>query len=353
MVAIAAALLATAALQGATARAQDPPAGSHVLRGTLLRVIDAGHWHVRIGDHAESVRLVAVRPPPSGGPRGRCLIRRAREVVSRFVPIGREVELVTDPALPPRDTGGSILAWAYRPGQSGVSSLNRALVVTGAARFWTAPRRFLHGHALVEADRRARAADVGMWGPHCRYLTTRSLEERLADLGYLPGHAVDGERDDRTDHAVVAFQGWERLDRDGIAGPRTRARLFRAVRPAPSTGLRRGLEIHVDRQVLLVVRRGLVMRAIHVSTGAPGNRTPLGRFEVIRRERLDWSVPFDTWLPWALYFYGGYALHSYTYVPRWPASHGCVRLPRSEAPWVWRWAELGTPVHVTRRSRPR
>ena len=81
-------------------------------------------------------------------------------------------------------------------------------------------------------------------------------------------------------------------------------------------------------------------RAIHVSTGAPGTPTPTGRFRVYRKQRESWSVPFRVWLPWASYFSAGFALHGYADVPPFPASHGCVRIPLSEAPTVYAFARL-------------
>ena len=51
-------------------------------------------------------------------------------------------------------------------------------------------------------------------------------------------------------------------------------------------------------------------------------------------------------MPWASYFDGGFAMHAYPYVPAYPASHGCVRLPAPEAPRVYSFAIEGTPVYV-------
>ncbi len=124
-------------------------------------------------------------------------------------------------------------------------------------------------------------------------------------------------------------------------------RLARAHRPEPSSRARgKHIEIHIDEQVLLLVVDGKVQRAIHVSTGAAGN-TPRGQWTVIRRERMSYSVPFNSWMPYAQYFYGGFAMHEYPDVPGYPASHGCVRIGYPEAPVVWDFGDYGTPVLVT------
>ncbi len=176
---------------------------------------------------------------------------------------------------------------------------------------------------------------------------TRVLQQQLADLGYLPQSGVDGELGYQTEQAVMAFQSWEGLDRDGVAGPLTRASLAKAKRPRPSARRpNRLMEVRVGKGVLLLARNGRAVRTIHISAGGPGNETPTGRFEVFRKELQSWSVPFSTWLPYASYFNNGIAFHEYPDVPPYPASHGCVRVPAPEAPLVYRFARMGTTVVV-------
>jgi len=182
---------------------------------------------------------------------------------------------------------------------------------------------------------------LGSRGPR-----VRALQQRLIGLGYLPAGAADGVYGMRTWHAVVAFQGWQRLQRDGIVGARTSRSLASAGRPRPWLHLRRGLELDLKRQVLLVVDSGRTVRAVHISSAAPGYVTPRGRFQVYRREQMSWSVPYRVWMPYALYFTGGYAIHGFGVVPSGPASHGCVRVPLSEAPFVYWRSPLETPVLV-------
>jgi hypothetical protein len=108
--------------------------------------------------------------------------------------------------------------------------------------------------------------------------STRALQQRLADLGYLDPAAVDGELGDQTRAAVMAFQKWEGLARDGDPGPATTKALASATRPKPlrpgGTGTR--VEVLLDRQVALVIRNNAVVRTLSVSSGAPGFDTPPG-----------------------------------------------------------------------------
>ena len=172
------------------------------------------------------------------------------------------------------------------------------------------------------------------------------MQARLAALGYLARTAVTGKMDDATRQAVVAFQAWEGLERTGLVDTPTRALLPTAGRPVAPPGLGSRIEVDLTRQVALLARGARVIRVVHVSTGAPGTPTPSGRFRVYRKERQSWSVPFHVWLPWASYFAGGVALHGSADVPAYPASHGCVRIPLSEAPVVYAFARLGVSVHV-------
>ena len=174
----------------------------------------------------------------------------------------------------------------------------------------------------------------------------RGIELRLAELGYLDHSDVGAADDYLTDQALLAFQGWEDLERTGTVTGQTQLALFRAVRPRPGarrTGRR--IEIYRDRGVLLMAEDGEVVRAIHTSTGV-GGITPVGDFRVYAKVIYSWSVPFQVWMPYAAYFTGGIATHQSPDVPSYPASHGCVRLPEGEAERVYRFVEVGTPVAV-------
>ncbi|HXV32951.1 MAG TPA: L,D-transpeptidase family protein [Gaiellaceae bacterium] len=188
-------------------------------------------------------------------------------------------------------------------------------------------------------------------GPSLRPMTVEAVQQKLAELGYLPASGVDGVWGTQSRTATIAFQKWERLVRDGIPGPITQKALAAAERPKPVTrGSARRIEILLDRQLLLLVRRGRVARTIHVSTGRGRFATPAGSYEVFRKRRRAWSIPYKVWLPWASFFVGGIAVHQSRVVPVKPASHGCVRVTRHDARWLYRRTPVGLPVRVLRRS---
>lgn len=188
-------------------------------------------------------------------------------------------------------------------------------------------------------------------GATVRPRTVEAVQRKLAELGFLARSGVDGLFGAQSRGAVIAFQKWEGLVRDGIPGPVTQRALADAKRPTPLT-TRRGtrIEILLDRQVLLFIRRGQVERVAHVSTGRARFATPPGRYEIFRKRRRARSIPYDVWLPYASYFVGGIAVHESQSVPVEPVSHGCVRATRYDARWLYRRTPIGTPVRVLARS---
>lgn len=178
----------------------------------------------------------------------------------------------------------------------------------------------------------------------------RDAQQLLADLGFLAPAGVTGRPGDETSVAVLTFQKWSGLPRTGVLDATTSSALLRAPRPEPV--LRRPgkrVEILLGRQVALAIVDNRVERVFHISSGS-GGRTPSGTFRVYRKERMSWSVPFSTWMPFASYFVGGIALHAYPSVPAYPASHGCVRMMARDAPLMYGFATYGTPVDVVRET---
>jgi hypothetical protein len=210
-------------------------------------------------------------------------------------------------------------------------------------------------HAVISAEGRLvttlrLGVRPGTWrerrGEKGYVYSVRGVQLRMFQLGYLSRAQVTGTLDYATSQALLAFQGWEDLARTGTVTGETQLALVRAALPRPrSRAPGRHVEIHRDRGVLLLVENGRVERAVHTSTGA-GGATPSGTFRVYRKELMSWSYPFSVWMPFASYFVGGIAMHEYPDVPAYPASHGCVRLPDGDAERVYRFAEVGTPVHV-------
>jgi lipoprotein-anchoring transpeptidase ErfK/SrfK len=89
------------------------------------------------------------------------------------------------------------------------------------------------------------------------------------------------------------------------------------------------------------VRRGKVVRIVHVSTGATGN-TPVGKWHVY--SKVAGLLPDGMY--YSSFFTGAFAIHGYASVPPWPASHGCVRTPMWFAPGFYNRWSVGTTVYI-------
>lgn len=327
----------------ATPSPADPatPAEGTTLVGRVVKVSSAVEVTVRAQGRTVRVRLAGVGDPAEDNVnRGACLRDQAVEYVSGELRRGERVTVRSRDQV----TKGAVVGWVYQGTNTGAGSINRGLVMYGLAPVSDTVGRSLYSEDMRAAEQTARSRKAGRWGDDCALSTTAGVQRRLVDLGYLPPGYVNGSLDYRTSQAVMAFQGWSGLTRDGVIGESTRKRLAGAKRPTPrrrSGG--RYLEVHVNQQVLLLVKDGRVQRAIHISSGGA---TPRGSFSIYRRELRSWSVPFSVTLPYAQYFSGGFAFHEYPSVPGYPASHGCVRLPAPEAPVVWEFSNYGTPVSI-------
>ena len=298
--------------------------------------------------------------------------------VERVVPKGMAAaeaalrELTQGPTRAERRKGirtampeGARLRSLRSEGQMWLASFSRSTLGTGSAetkraRLWQIAATLApHGdEELVAIAAEGRLVTTlrlgirpGTWraetGENDYPYVVRGLQLRLATLGYLDRSDVSGSADYLTEQALLAFQGWEDLDRTGTVTGQTQVELFRAVKPKPAARrVGKRIEIYRDLGVLLMVEDGEVARAVHASTGASGWNTPAGDFRIYAKVLYSWSVPFQVWMPYAAYFRGGIATHQSPDVPSYNASHGCVRLPESEAERVYRFVDLGTPVAV-------
>jgi hypothetical protein len=102
------------------------------------------------------------------------------------------------------------------------------------------------------------------------------------------------------------------------------------------------VEGDLGNQLLAEINGSKVYAIYPISSGKPSTPTVLGRFRVYQRT--------PGYLPDGMYysdfFFGGYAIHGFDPAPDFPASHGCMRLPITDAISVWNWLTIGVPVDV-------
>jgi lipoprotein-anchoring transpeptidase ErfK/SrfK len=129
--------------------------------------------------------------------------------------------------------------------------------------------------------------------------------------------------------------------------------------PAPavgSTSSKAGVLIVVSlaSQTAFVFKDGELWGSSAVSTGRKGRRTPTGRYTILEKQVHHRSrtydnapMPYMQRLTW-----GGVALHA-GHVTGRPASHGCIRLPRSFAKKLYNLTDFGSTTVVVTDKKAR
>jgi hypothetical protein len=192
---------------------------------------------------------------------------------------------------------------------------------------------------------RALAALTPAVGFGARGLLVDLLQQQLAALHlYIP---QSGVFDQQTALALDAYHrllGWG--EGNESADPHTIADLLdgQGAFPVRYPGDGKHVEGDLGNQLLALIYGSRVYRVYPISSGKPSTPTVLGRYRVYYR------VP--GYLPDGMYyssfFTGGYAIHGYNPAPDYPASHGCMRLPISDAVSVFDWVAMGDRVDVYR-----
>ena len=138
------------------------------------------------------------------------------------------------------------------------------------------------------------------------------------------------------------------------------------------------VEIDLEQQTAYLIRGRQIVLASPISTGRSGHLTETGSFKIIEKERnhfsslygkivdrngrtavadadADMAVPrggkfIPAPMRYFMRFHDATGMHA-GYLPGYPASHGCVRMPEQNAIAFFNAVEVGTPVHVFGRTR--
>ncbi len=149
-----------------------------------------------------------------------------------------------------------------------------------------------------------------------------------------------------------------------------------AVASAQNENLYR-VEIDLGQQTAYLIRGRRIVMQSPISSGRYGHLTGTGSFKVIEKERshyssiygkivdangrtviadadVDMKVPpgckfVPAPMPWFMRFHEADGMHA-GYLPGYPASHGCVRMPDQLAVAFYNAVEVGTPVTVFGRT---
>jgi lipoprotein-anchoring transpeptidase ErfK/SrfK len=137
------------------------------------------------------------------------------------------------------------------------------------------------------------------------------------------------------------------------------------------------VEIDLQQQMAFLVEDGQVTLATPIASGRYGHLTPNGSFKILEKERNHYSSmygkivdsrgntivsdadadmrvpPGGKFVPapmrYFMRFQGANGMHA-GYLPGYPASHGCVRLPEENAIAFFNAIDVGTPVTVFGRT---
>jgi len=136
------------------------------------------------------------------------------------------------------------------------------------------------------------------------------------------------------------------------------------------------IEINLTTQSAAFLKNGIEVGRSPISSGREGYTTPTGSFAVIQKNKnhvsslygdfvdaegkvvvanvasnRDARPPGTTFrgapMPYFMRIHGGVGMHA-GYLPGYPASHGCIRMPRGAAQCFFENAPIGTPVKVSR-----
>jgi len=114
------------------------------------------------------------------------------------------------------------------------------------------------------------------------------------------------------------------------------------ARPGPVS-----IVVSIPAQRMYVYRDSMLIAVSTVSTGSRGRETPTGEFTILQKNVFHRSnlysnapMPFMQRLTW-----DGIALHA-GHLPGYPASHGCIRLPKAFAKQLYQLTEMGGSVAV-------
>jgi lipoprotein-anchoring transpeptidase ErfK/SrfK len=136
--------------------------------------------------------------------------------------------------------------------------------------------------------------------------------------------------------------------------------------------------IDLEQQRAYFYRGGKVVGISVVSTGREGYDTPSGEFRITQKDLTHVSSIYGDYvarsgqvvmenvdaakdprppgtvfrgapMPYFLRIHGGIGMHA-GYLPGYPASHGCIRLPKEMAAHFFQNAAIGTPVAIRQAS---
>lgn len=252
-----------------------------------------------------------------------------QQIVVRFERNGREVATRTVGVLP-GPAGAGRFRLGYASPRAGVVSVSAVHTASPQQTAFTARAA---GARFVDADMSVGAHGPGVW------LLQSKLSARHLSV------PRSGVFDEATGRAVIAYRKLVGLARISSTDAQMMRMLRRGAGEFQVRYRRDGrhVEANLAKQVLAEIEPGGRVRRLYtISSGKPSTPTVLGRFRVYMKSPGTNSEGMVD----SNYFIRGYAIHGYAEVPTYAASHGCLRVPIPDAPAIYAWVQVGTPVDV-------
>ena len=135
------------------------------------------------------------------------------------------------------------------------------------------------------------------------------------------------------------------------------------------------VKINLSEQRAYFYKGGMLVGVSQLSTGREGLNTPMGHFSIIQKDKDHVSTKYGDFvdasdnvimpnvdvekdkkppgthfkgapMPYFMRIVGGVGMHA-GYLPGYPASHGCIRMPEFMAENFFKSVSTGTPVTIT------
>jgi lipoprotein-anchoring transpeptidase ErfK/SrfK len=119
----------------------------------------------------------------------------------------------------------------------------------------------------------------------------------------------------------------------------------------PAKDIPKFVLVALNLQFMGVYEHGMLVASFPICSGAPKHGTPIGDFKIKDKNKDMKSNMYPppnggAPMPWASNFHRTeYWFHGGDMVG-YRASHGCVRMFKAEAEWLFHWAVIGTPVKI-------
>jgi ankyrin repeat protein len=283
------------------------------------------------GGNQEIIKTVVERLPPASR-----WTRSTRRALTAALQVGNKEQirlLLGKHSAPPTPEGKNVPFLAYSIAGNN-SSLFTTLLACGAD-----PNTVLPSHCDKDFLALLSSKALCSYVEEDRNLTVVMLAAGLGQDDYLRALLDKGANRNR----LTSRDKMSALDIAAETGHWRAAQILLGGGPSPD---RLRLEISLGLQRVALVKNGVPVYRTQCSTGRAGYSTKRGEFVITNKERNHRSTIYHVDMPYFMRLSClDFGMHA-GYVPNYPASHGCIRLPEEAARKFFSELPVGTLVTV-------